>query len=100
MSAKRYVAAGFAVILVAVTMAVFVDGEDRLDPDHTGVVSDISESTSGYVFYLNTYNDRFRCYCSSCPVDLGYYGVTGSFSDDGSIFFVSFLIPLETYFWK
>lgn len=84
-------------ILVALTMSVFVGGEDRLEPDYTGVVSDIKESTSGYVFYLNTYNDRIRCYCSSCPSDLGYYGVTGSFSDDGNIFFVSFLISLERY---
>ena len=94
---KRYVVAGFAVILVTLTMSVFVDGEDRLEPDYTGVVSDISKSTNGYVFFLNTYDDVIRCYCSSRPSDLGYYGVTGSLSDDGNIFFVSFLISLERY---
>ncbi|MDO5861953.1 MAG: hypothetical protein Q4Q58_04080 [Thermoplasmata archaeon] len=95
MSVGKYPIAAFAVFLVALTIVMFADAESSVDPDYTGVVSDISESTNGYIFYITTYQEKMRCYSSQCPVDHGYYGITGSFSSDGSIFFVKTMRLLE-----
>ncbi|MDO5853143.1 MAG: hypothetical protein Q4Q62_03615 [Thermoplasmata archaeon] len=89
MSYHRYIVAGFAAFLIALTAVMFSD-TSRTDPDYTGVVTDISETTSGgYTFYLTTHDGSFKCYWTSRPVEYGYYGVCGSFSSDGSILFVS-----------
>ena len=95
MSRHRYAVAGFAVFLVALTIVQFSDTAST-DPDYTGVVTSISESTSGYTFTLTTADGSFRCYWSSCPEEYGYYGVCGSFSSDGSMFFVSSMAILLT----
>lgn len=91
---RKYATIGLAVILMVMMFAFYSDS-DNLDPEYTGIVSDIREGSNGFTFQLNTVDDSFRCYSSSCPEHLGYYGVIGSFSDDDTIFFVSTLIPLD-----
>lgn len=86
--------AGIAVILVVSLFVVFSDG-DAVDPDMSGIVTDVRGSSGGCTFVLNTDSAAVRCYCSEVPTVLGHYGVTGSYSDDGTIFFVSRLIPYD-----
>lgn len=91
---RKYATIGLAVILMVMMFAFYSDS-DNLDPEYTGIVSDIKKGSNGFTFRLNTVDESFRCYSSSCPEHLGYYGVIGSFSDDDTIFFVSTLIPLD-----
>ena len=95
MSSKRYAVVGIAVILVAVLFLSFSDDAENEGYDMSGIVHDIRSSTNGFTFYLDTVDDSIRCYSNECPADLGYYGVNGSLSKDGSIFFVDALHALD-----
>ena len=95
MSAHRYAALGMAVVLVALTLVLFSDESMQEDPDMTGIVSDVKEGANGYTFTLNTYDGSTRCFFRERPADLSYCGVSGTFSDDGSILFVDRLVVLE-----
>ena len=94
MSAHRYAALGMAVVLVVLTLVLFSDESMQEDLDMTGIVSDIREGANGYTFTLNTYDGSVRCFFRERP-DLSYCGVSGTFSDDGSILFVDRLVQLE-----
>lgn len=96
MSAKRYVATGTAVVLVVLTLLLFSGGSMEPEPDLTGIVQDIRESSSGYTFTLGTWDGEVRCFCREMPEELSYVGVTGSMSDDGSIFFIEHMVNLDT----
>lgn len=63
--------------------------------DHSGIAYDIRESPSGYTFSFDTSTETFRCFHSTCPVELGYYRICGEFSDDGSMFFVSDMFLMD-----
>ena len=95
MSAQRYIAIGTAVLLVTLTMVVFSDESMQDDPDITGIVSDVREGSNGFTFTLETFDGEIRCFFRERPVDLSYCGVSGTFSDDGSIFFVDRIVLLE-----
>ncbi len=97
MSSRRYVAAGSAVIAVILLFVMFTGGEYRMDPEFTGIASDVKETSNGFTFDLNTVDGPVRCFFIERPDDLGYYGVKGSFSSDGSMYFVDFLIRLERW---
>lgn len=94
MSSRKYMIAGIAVVLVVSLFVVFSD-DDAVDPDMSGIVTDIRQSGGGCTFTLNTDGSAVRCYCTEVPLVLGHYGVKGSFSDDGTIFFVSLLIAYD-----
>lgn len=95
MSSKKYAVVGFAMILVAILFLSFSEGADGNEYDMSGIAHDIHLSSSGFTFHLDTVDDSIRCYSKESPADLGYYGVEGSFSDDGSIFFVRTMVHLE-----
>lgn len=95
MSSKKYVAVGFAMILIAILFLSFSEGVDENEYDMTGIAHDIRSSSSGFTFHLDTVDGSIRCYFKESPTNLGYYGVKGSFSDDGSIFFVKAIVHLE-----
>lgn len=95
MSSKKYAAVGFAMILVMILFLSFSEGTDEQVYDRTGIVHNVRSSSNGYTFYLDTVDGSIRCYFDESPIDMGYYGVGGSFSDDGSIFFVRTMACLE-----
>lgn len=95
MSVRRYAAVGAAVIVVALTLVTFSGDSFRDDPDVTGIVCDIRESTNGFTFTLITHDGEVRCFSQDRPVELSYVGVSGSYSDDGGILFVERLTDLE-----
>ena len=54
-----------------------------------GFADDISESRSGFVFYIHLENgDEIKAFCKEKPDD-SIHSFSGSYSDDGNIFFVS-----------
>lgn len=92
----RYVVVGLSVVLVIGIFLSFSESEP--ESDYTGIVHDVSETKSGYMFELLVDGrDDIRCFSYIRPFELGYYGVTGSLSDDGSLFFVSNLDLLDGY---
>lgn len=94
MSFHRYTALGIAVVMVVLVFVVFSD-EDGVEPDMSGIATDIRSGTNGYTFYLETEDSKVRCFSSERPEELGHYGVRGSYSDDRTIFFVSVLISYD-----
>ena len=100
MSSKRYAAVGLAVVLVTVLFVTFSEDKEDDDYDLTGIAYDIRESSNGFTFYIDTIDSKIRCFSRTVPVDLGYYGLKGSFSDDGSIFFVEALTSLEEHNYR
>ena len=92
---SRYSVLGLSIILIAGSFVILSD-PDSVSYDHTGIVSNVSESTNGFTFHLHT-SDRtdIRCFSYDRPSELGYYAVSGDMSDDGNIFFVSVLQCLD-----
>lgn len=95
MASRSYAVVGLAVVLVAMTFVLFSEDGPIYEPDYTGIVTDVRESSSGFTFDLSTYDGDIRCFFEERPNELGYYGVSGTFSDDGSILFVSSMISLD-----
>lgn len=94
LSAQRYYVLGLSVIIVVGMMVVFSDG-NMAEYDYTGIVHDTSSSENGFTFYLDTADTTVRCFSRERPLELGYYAVAGTESDDGSIFFVSVMKCLD-----
>ena len=85
---NKYLVLSVAVLAVILMFAAF-EGNPFDDYDYTGIVYDVRTSSSGYVFYLDSSEgESFKCFFRDEVSELGHYGVSGSFSDDGSIFFV------------
>lgn len=95
MPSRRYAVLGLSVILV-MTVFVFFSDEDNIEYDYSGIVSDIRRGENGFTFTLNTDGCEIRCFFRNEPSYLGYYAVSGVFSDDGSIFFVSDMKDLDS----
>ena len=88
---KMYVVMGLSVIAV---MSLFVafDWDDPSDFDTSGIAHGVRQTENGYIFELFTSEGvDIRCYSTEEPVDLGHYGVSGSVSSEGTLFFVSVL---------
>ncbi len=94
-NSRSYVLIGLSVVII---MGIFVTfSEDDSDSyDYTGIVYDIHSTTSGYRFYIQTSSgDHHRCFSYNEPVECGYYGIRGTFSEDGSMLFVSSMKCLD-----
>ena len=84
-----------AVVVLAGLFLVFSD-ESMIDYDRTGIVHDVRSGPSGYTFYIDEHDgSSMKCFSRSEPSELGYYGISGDLSDDGSIFFVSNMVRLD-----
>lgn len=65
--------------------------EDKESKDMiTGIIIKTNESEKGFVFDIEiTDGSTIHCFCKECPLLSQIYTIEGSYSDDGSIFFVS-----------
>ena len=97
MSTHGYAIAGIAVILVIAMFVVFSEDIQDVQYEYTGIASDVKEGSSGYTFQLNTKDGTMKCFTRDPVLDEGYYGITGSFSSDGSIFFIEELALLDRF---
>lgn len=78
--------------MILVGVFVIFSDDSIVEYDHTGIVHDIRSSANGFTFYLDTSDGKsIKCFFKEEPVELGHYGVVGDQSDDGSMFFVSFM---------
>ena len=92
---SRYTVLGLSVVLIIGSFVLLSD-PDSVSYDYRGIVSDVSESTNGFVFHIHTPDQEdIRCFSYERPVELGFYAVSGEISDDGNIFFVSYLYNLD-----
>lgn len=91
---NRYLLLGVSVIALMSVVSVFTD---ESDPEYAyiGVAHDINETANGYTFTIDVSTGCIRCFAYTEPVDLGCYGVRGSMSSDGTMFFISSMHLLD-----
>jgi len=84
----RYTLLAIIVIVLIVSISfVRLPGDDEIEI--IGFADNISESKSGFIFYIHQDNGKdIRSFCSERP-DGSIHSFIGSYSDDGNIFFVS-----------
>ena len=89
----KYILTSAAIILVIVALCVLTSETEISDNGVTGIVTDVYESNSGNVFYVtDTEGTVTKCFTSSAISIGDVCTVSGSYSDDRTILFVSKLI--------
>jgi hypothetical protein len=91
---NNYIFIGLSVLALISLFAYFSDDANG-NYDYSGIIHDVRQSTSGYIFYIDTGDDDIRCFYDEKPVELGHYSIRGSFSQDEKIFFLSDLIEVR-----
>ena len=92
---NRYVILAVAVVAVVAVFIVF-SGNPLLEFDQRGIVHVVKRTSNGYTFQMDCSDGSFmKCFSRESVVDLGHYGISGSFSQDGSIFFASSVVLLD-----
>lgn len=78
-----------AAAFILIASSFFWDSEDDGNGE-AGIVRDVRESENGYVFSLEGPDgEEFRCFSKTEPEEGFAYSVEGSWSDDGTMLFVS-----------
>ena len=73
----------------------YVSFDDESSSGRVGIVHDVSESSSGFTFYFEQDDGTtVHCFWKNEPVE-GLCSIKGSWSDDGTMFFVSSLTVLR-----
>ncbi len=92
---NKYLILASAVVAVAI-LIVFFSGNPMKEFDRRGIAYNVEESPKGYTFDFDCSDGAsIRCFCKEKAAELGHYGISGDFSADGSIFFVSTLTLLD-----
>ena len=79
----------FAFIIIF-SFAFMYNGNDSSEESIVGVVVSVTKTDSGFVFDLEDCSGiQYHCFTRSDIQKDAVYGISGSFSDDRSIFFVS-----------
>jgi len=89
----KYILTSAAVILVIIAMCLLAAPAETENESITGIVTDVRPSDNGNVFFVtDSFGESVKCFTSS-PISVGdVCTVSGSFSDDGGILFVSRLV--------
>ena len=85
---QKTVLVGIIVLSIIASM-VYLSDDENYDYDYSGIVHGISKTKNGYTFYLDTFEESILCYNSDEPVELGHYKIIGSYSNNGSMYFIS-----------
>ncbi len=92
---NKYIILAVAVVAVVALFLVF-SGNPLMDFDQRGIAHDVKRTSNGYTFQFDCSDGTFmKCFSKESVEDLGHYGISGSMSEDGSIFFVSSLVLLD-----
>ena len=84
------------IILISVFLMPGENSDDETDDSIKGIVYDIDQTSRGYTFsFQDTEGRSIRCYFKEMPEESAY-SISGNFSDDGSIFFVSEMTPIQS----
>jgi len=86
----RYSLLCFSVAAI-IMLAVFMNSEEPAeDKGMIGIAFDIKTTQNGYTFFLeDSDGGKIKCFVRSEPVEKEIYEIKGTFSEDGSILFVS-----------
>ncbi len=94
-NSRSYILLGVSVVVILSLFVTFSE-DDEESYDYTGIVYDVSSTSSGFRFFIQTGSgESFRCFSYNEPTEIGYYGIRGSFSEDGSMFFISSMHCLD-----
>lgn len=85
---NKYTLLAVGIILVASVFLIFSGQSENDDPDQIGIVSNIKQSEKGYTFVMTTESQSFKCFYYEKPEEAAY-SFKGSFSEDGTMFFIS-----------
>ena len=86
---NRYSLLAIVVIIIVVITTFFDLPNNDNHIEMIGFAADISESRSGFVFYIHLENgDEIKAFYSQRPDD-SLHSFSGKYSEDGNIFFVS-----------
>ncbi len=92
---NRYIVLAVAVVAV-VAMFLAFSGNPLMEFDERGIAHDVKRTSIGYTFLMDCSDGTsMKCFSREPVSNLGHYGVSGSFSDDGTIFFVSSILLLD-----
>lgn len=90
----RYFLLCAAAAFILISSSFFWDSGDD-NSGEAGIVRDVRESENGYVFSLEDCGgEEICCFSKTEPEEGGAYSVKGSWSDDGTMLFVSSMEPL------
>lgn len=82
--------------MVVVSLFLCFPQGQSSDYDVSGIVYDVNPSSKGYTFYIETSDGTvLRCFHTSEPAELGYYGAVGDMSSDGRMFFITDMFLLD-----
>ena len=85
----RYVLAGLAVIMFIAVVCVTVPQSDD-DGSLSGIVSDVKATENGNTFtFTDSKGREMRCFYRGTVEEGDVCTITGTYSDDGNIFFIS-----------
>jgi len=85
----RYVLAGFAVILFIAVVCLTVP-QSETEPSLSGIISDVKETENGNTFtFTDSKGQEIRCFYRGQVSEWDVCTISGAYSDDGNIFFVS-----------
>ncbi|MCL2510193.1 MAG: hypothetical protein FWF07_03845 [Methanomassiliicoccaceae archaeon] len=77
-------------VALIITLTVFITSDDPQDNGFVGTVHDIKATQSGFTFSLDdTGGGTMKCFARTAPAEFEVYKIKGTFSDDGSMLFVS-----------
>jgi len=85
---NKYFLLCLATAFVILSSSHFVAGDTN--SDLTGIVYDISESSSGFVFkFESSSGEQMSCFFEERPTEYCAYTIEGTYSSDNTLFFVS-----------
>jgi hypothetical protein len=79
-------------IALIIMVTIMINQEEPQNEDRIGIAHDIRQTQNGYTFTLDDdCGGAMKCFTRTEPCEHAVYVVKGSFSEDGSIFFISSL---------
>lgn len=85
----KYILASVTMIIIIAAVYILADDQDD-DVNIVGVVSDVKKTENGNTFILtDTNGSSIRCFSRTAVDDGAVCSITGSYSDDRTMFFVS-----------
>jgi hypothetical protein len=85
----RFVLAGLALILFMAVVCVTATGTET-ENSISGMISDVKETDNGNTFtFTDTKGNEMRCFYRGTVTNGDVCTISGTYSDDGNIFFIS-----------
>jgi len=92
----RYSLLCFSVAAI-ILLAVFINTEEPAEENGIiGIAYDVKQTQNGFTFFIEDVDGgKIKCFVRSEPAEMQIYEIKGTFSEDGSIMFVSSMNPIS-----